>query len=270
MIVFPNAKINIGLRITEKRSDGFHNLQSCFYPVGWSDMLEVIPSDTFGFSSSGLPIPGMVDTNLCVRAYNLLKADFDLPPVHLHLHLHKIVPIGAGLGGGSADAAFALNLLNDRFELGLNETLLENYARRLGSDCAFFIRNRPVYCVEKGDVFETIAIDLSGYYILLVYPHLAISTAEAYASIRPRRPETPLCDDLQAPIDTWRTTIRNDFEDSLFPKYPVLARIGQQLYKAGAIYASMSGSGSTVYGIFNAPIIPPNQFQEYSVWQGKL
>jgi 4-diphosphocytidyl-2-C-methyl-D-erythritol kinase len=268
MIVFPNAKINLGLRIVEKRPDGFHNLQSCFYPVGWSDVLEVIPADTFGFSSSGLPIPGSADTNLCVRAYDLLKADFDIPPVQLHLH--KIVPIGAGLGGGSADAAFTLTVLNNRFSLNMDVATLERYARRLGSDCAFFVRNTPTYCIEKGDVFESIAVDLRGYYLLLVYPNLAISTAEAYASIRPRRPEDSLYSELQAPIDTWRTTIHNDFEDSLFPKYPVLAEIKDQLYEAGAVYASMSGSGSTVYGIFNAPVIVPNQFGVYSVWQGKL
>lgn len=268
MITFPNAKINLGLRITEKRPDGFHTLQSCFYPVGWSDVLEVIPSDRFDFSSSGLPVPGAADTNLCVRAYDLLKTDFDLPPVQLHLH--KIVPIGAGLGGGSADAAFALKLLNDRFKLGLAVASLENYARRLGSDCAFFVQNRPVYCVEKGDVFEDITVDLRGYHLLLVYPNLAISTAEAYAAIRPHAPETPLRDDLRAPIGTWRATIRNDFEDSLFSNYPVLARIKQRLYRTGAVYASMSGSGSTVYGIFNAPVIVPNQFRDYSVWQGIL
>ena len=268
MISFPNAKINLGLRITEKRPDGFHNLQSCFYPVGWSDALEVIPSDAFGFSSSGLSIPGATNTNLCVRAYDLLKADFDLPPVQLHLH--KIVPVGAGLGGGSTDAAFALKLLNERFELGLAVTSLENYARQLGSDCAFFVRNQPTYCVEKGDVFEDIAVDLLGYYGLLIYPNLSISTAEAYAAIRPRQPETSLRNDLLTPVDTWRLTIRNDFEDSLFPKYPVLGRIRRQLYEAGAVYASMSGSGSTVYGIFNAPVAIPNQFRDYSVWQGKL
>ena len=268
MITFPNAKINLGLRITDKRPDGFHNLQSCFYPVGWSDVLEIIPADTFGFSSSGLPIPGDADTNLCVRAYDLLKADFDLPPVQMHLH--KIVPIGAGLGGGSADAAFGLKLLNDRFELGLDVLALENYARLLGSDCAFFIQNRPIYCLEKGDVFEDITVDLRGYHLMLVYPDLAISTAEAYAAIRPRQPKTSLRDDLLAPIDTWRTTIHNDFEDSLFPVYPLLAGIKQQLYDTGAVYASMSGSGSTVYGIFDAPVVVPNQFSDYSVWQGKL
>ncbi len=268
MIVFPSCKINLGLRITEKRPDGFHNLQSCFYPIKWQDALEIIPAETFQFSSSGLPIPGELTTNLCVRAYNLLKADFDLPPVQMHLH--KIVPIGAGLGGGSADAAFTLRLLNERFALGLSSTQLENYARQLGSDCAFFIQNRPLYCVEKGDVFSGISVDLTGYYILLVYPNLAISTAEAYAGVRPRQPEISLFEQLQSPVETWRNVIQNDFEDSLFPQYPTLAQIKQQLYEAGAVYASMSGSGSTVYGIFNAPIVIPNQFSTYRVWEGDL
>lgn len=268
MLVFPTCKINLGLRITEKRADGFHNLQSCFYPVGWSDVLEVVPSETFAFSSSGLPIPGDPAKNLCVRAYELLKADYDLPPVQMHLL--KIVPIGAGLGGGSADAAFALKLLSDRFELGLSIAELENYARQLGSDCAFFIQNRPQYCIEKGDVFEEIAVELSGYHIMLVYPYLAISTAEAYANVHPQQPDVSLNRQLRAPIETWRETIHNDFEDSLFPKYPILNDIKQQLYDSGAIYASMSGSGSTIYGIFNESVITSNQFQHYSVWQGKL
>ena len=228
----------------------------------------MIPSNKFAFSTSGLLIPGEPAKNLCVRAYDLLNADFDLPPVQLHLH--KLVPIGAGLGGGSADAAFTLKLLNDRFTLGLNIPQLEDYARLLGSDCAFFIQNRPMYCLEKGDVFEEITLDLSGFYILLVYPNLAISTAEAYAALRPRQPETSLYDTFQTPIDTWRDLVHNDFEESLFSKYPVLTQIKQQLYDTGAVYASMSGSGSTVYGIFNAPVTTPNQFREYNVWQGRL
>ncbi|MCK8492287.1 4-(cytidine 5'-diphospho)-2-C-methyl-D-erythritol kinase [Spirosoma sp. RP8] len=268
MISFPNAKINLGLFITEKRADGFHNLQSCFYPIGWSDALELIPAEPFAFSSSGLPIPGETATNLCVRAYELLKKDFALPSIQMHLH--KIVPIGAGLGGGSADAAFALKLINEQFALGLSVAQLQDYARRLGSDCAFFIQNKPVYCVEKGDVFEEIGVDLSGYSILLIYPNLAISTAEAYANIRPTKPQRPLRDYLQQPIKTWRQTVRNDFEDSLFPNYPVLPKIKQQLYELGAVYASMSGSGSTVYGIFDAPPVISNQFEDYNVWQGKL
>jgi 4-diphosphocytidyl-2-C-methyl-D-erythritol kinase len=186
------------------------------------------------------------------------------------MHLHKIVPIGAGLGGGSADAAFALKLLNDQFTLGLSVSHLQVYARKLGSDCAFFIENKPAYCLEKGDVFEEIAIDLSGYYILLVYPNIAISTAEAYVNVRPRKPEQSLRQHLQEPIETWRHVVHNDFEASLFPSYPVLSEIKQQLYDSGAVYASMSGSGSTVYGIFNAPPLVPNQFSDYNVWQGRL
>ncbi|CCH56961.1 4-diphosphocytidyl-2C-methyl-D-erythritolkinase [Fibrisoma limi BUZ 3] len=268
MLTFPNCKINIGLRITEKRSDGFHNLQSCFYPIGWSDVLELIPASEFSFVSSGLDIPGDPARNLCVRAYEFLRADFDLPPVHMHLH--KIVPIGAGLGGGSSDAAFALKLLNERFSLGLTVGQLQDYARRLGSDCAFFVENKPAYCIEKGDVFREISLDLSGYFILLIYPNLAISTAEAYAGVRPRHPEVSLLEQLQTPIETWRDWIHNDFEDSLFPVYPVLGEIKQKLYELGALYASMSGSGSTVYGIFQAPVTVSNHLGRYNVWQGKL
>lgn len=268
MLAFPNAKINLGLLITEKRPDGFHNLQSCFYPVEWTDVLEVVPSTDFMFTSSGLAIPGDAQMNLCVRAYNLLKTDFDLPPVHLHLH--KIVPIGAGLGGGSADAAFTLKLLDAYFKLEITTHKLEEYARQLGSDCAFFVQNQPMYCVEKGDVFEEVDLDLRGYYIVLVYPNLAISTAEAYANVRPRMPQKSLRDYIQQPIDEWRDTVHNDFEDSLFPRYPLLKQLKQQFYELGAVYASMSGSGSTVYGIFNAPPALSNQFADYSVWQGEL
>ncbi|MEZ0542909.1 4-(cytidine 5'-diphospho)-2-C-methyl-D-erythritol kinase [Fibrella arboris] len=275
MIAFPACKINIGLQLTDRRPDGFHNLLSAFYPVGWSDALEIIPASTFNFSTSGLPIPGRAGAsgddpgrNLCVRAYELLRTDYELPPVQMHLH--KVVPIGAGLGGGSADAAATINLLNTQFSLDLTVDQREAYARKLGSDCAFFIQNRPQYCVAKGDVFEEIALDLTGYSIVLVYPNLAISTAEAYAGVTPRKPEIPLRTLLEAPIDTWRRTVHNDFEDSLFPKYPVLADIKQRLYDTGAIYASMSGSGSTVYGIFSAPPERSTLFSRYTVWSDQL
>lgn len=273
MITFPNCKINIGLQITGKRPDGFHNLLSCFYPAGWSDALEIIPAETVAFSTSGLSIPGnghsgLASKNLCVNAYELLKADFDLPPVAMHLH--KVIPIGAGLGGGSADAAFTLRLLNEQFTLGLTTAELEQYARRLGSDCAFFVQNRPVYGVEKGDQFEGISLTLTGYHVVLVYPNLAISTAEAYAGVRPRTPPVPLRELLAAPVVEWKHTVHNDFEDSLFPKYPVLGQLKAQLYEAGAVYSSMSGSGSTVYGIFSAPANLPNQMSPHRVWQGSL
>lgn len=268
MLTFPSCKINLGLLITDKRPDGFHNLQSCFYPVRWQDVLEIIPSTEIAFNSSGLSIPGSSRDNLCLRAYNLLRTDFQLSPVQMHLH--KIVPIGAGLGGGSADAAFTLKLLNEQFQLSLTIAQLEDYARRLGSDCAFFIQNRPLYCTEKGDVFTEINLDLAGYYIVLVYPKVAISTAEAYAGVRPKQPAIPLYQLLEQPIATWQGTVHNDFEDSLFPQYPILAQLKQQLYDAGAVYASMSGSGSTVYGIFDAPAGDLNQFAAYHVWEGKL
>ncbi len=270
MIAFPACKINIGLQLTERRADGFHNLLSAFYPVGWSDALEILPASSFGFRATGLPIPGGDDPsrNLCVRAYELLRADYELPPVQMHLH--KVVPIGAGLGGGSADAAATINLLNMQFDLALTIRQREDYARQLGSDCAFFIQNRPQYCVEKGDVFEEIDLDLTGFHILLVYPDLAISTAEAYAGVTPRQPNIPLRTLLAAPIEDWRGHVHNDFEDSLFPKYPVLADIKQKLYDTGAVYASMSGSGSTVYGIFSAPPERSDLFSRYTVWGNKL
>jgi 4-diphosphocytidyl-2-C-methyl-D-erythritol kinase len=271
MLAFPGCKINIGLQITKRRSDGFHNLLSAFYPVEWTDVLEIIPVNVpsnvpVQFTATGLPIPGDADParNLCVRAYHLLRTQHELPPVQMHLH--KIVPIGAGLGGGSADAAATINLLNEQFGLGLSVAQREAYARQLGSDCAFFVQNRPQYCIEKGDVFEEIALDLSGYHLLLVYPNLAISTAEAYAGITPRSPDVPLRTLLEAPVGQWRGTVHNDFEDSLFPKYPVLADVKQHLYDAGAIYASMSGSGSTLYGLF--PERPDNipALEGYTVW----
>ncbi len=275
MLAFPACKINIGLQLTERRPDGFHNLLSAFCPVGWSDALEIIPSPVFQFSTSGLPIPGGSNpaSNLCVRAYELLRPNHDLPPVHIHLH--KVVPIGAGLGGGSADAAATINLLNTQFGLSLPVEQREAYARKLGSDCAFFIQNRPQYCIEKGDVFEPVHLDLAGYSIRLVYPDLAISTAEAYAGVTPRQPgrgtaDVPLRTLLETPIETWRGQVHNDFEDSLFPNYPVLAELKQHLYDAGAIYASMSGSGSTVYGIFSELPERSDFVSRYTVWEGKL
>jgi 4-diphosphocytidyl-2-C-methyl-D-erythritol kinase len=267
MVTFPNAKVNIGLQILEKRNDGFHNIASCFYPVGWADILEIIPAETLSFKSSGIDIPGEASTNLCLRAYYLLKKDFDLPPVAIHLH--KIVPIGAGLGGGSADAAFTLKMLNEMFELNLDLAILENYARQLGSDCAFFIKNSPVYCVDKGDVFESISMSLAGKTIVMVYPNLHISTAEAYAGVVPTLPLVVLRDAL-ADRSIWPVAIKNDFEKHLFDTYPVLNQIKEQLYQKGASYASMTGSGSTIYGIFDDQPLLDNLFDDYLVWQGPL
>jgi 4-diphosphocytidyl-2-C-methyl-D-erythritol kinase len=268
MVVFPNAKINIGLSILEKRPDGFHNISSCFYPVGWADALEIQPAETLTFESSGIPIPGDGASNLCVKAYHLMARDYPLPPVSMHLL--KAVPIGAGLGGGSADAAFTIKALDALFSLGLSIGQQQQYARQLGSDCAFFVENRPMYCYGKGDEFAEIDLRLTGKWIVLVNPGLHISTAEAYAGVRPGQPAHDLREALRQPIDTWRHRVVNDFEASLFPAYPVLSEYKQALYDLGALYASMSGSGSTLYGIFENQVEIPNNFGDLKVWKGEL
>ena len=273
MLVFPNAKLNLGLYVTERRPDGFHTLESVFVPLPWTDAFEMLPAEAGQSTSltlSGRSIPGDPATNLCVRAYELLQADFpQLPPVQLYLH--KMVPIGAGLGGGSADAAFALKAANDLFNLSLAAEALEGYARRLGSDCAFFIQNKPVLAVEKGDVFEDIDLNLKGISCVVVYPCLHISTAEAYASITPQRPQHPLREALAQPMSTWHTTVSNDFETALTTKYPMLAELKQHLYAAGATYASLSGSGSAVYGLWEQSEPTTMRWPaDYTVWQGVL
>jgi 4-diphosphocytidyl-2-C-methyl-D-erythritol kinase len=270
MLVFPNAKLNLGLYITSQRPDGFRNLESVFVPLPWTDALEVLPAAETTLTLTGIPIPGEPATNLCLRAYELLRADFNLPSVQLHLH--KVVPIGAGLGGGSGDAAFALRALNDLFTLHLSAEQLENYARRLGSDCAFFIRNKPVFAHERGDVFEDISLDLTGVACKVIYPGLHISTAEAYRRVQPRTPRHDLRTAISHPLETWRDTISNDFEEALTPHYPVLGEIKAQLYAAGAAYASLSGSGSAVYGLFPGLEMPPKLELpvEYQVWRGRL
>lgn len=273
MLVFPNAKLNLGLYVTERRPDGFHSLESVFLPLPWADALEILPASAgqpTNITLTGRPIPGDPATNLCVRAYELLQADFPhLPPAQIYLH--KIVPIGAGLGGGSADAAFALKAANDLFALQLSPEALEDYARRLGSDCAFFIRNKPVLASERGDFFEQVDLNVTGLGCAVAYPNLHISTPQAFARVVPQRPKHPLRAAIAGPLDTWRDTISNDFETALAPEFPVLADIKQQLYAAGAAYASLSGSGSAVYGLWPTAELPILTWPaEFTVWQGVL
>lgn len=268
MLVFPNAKINIGLNIVEKRPDGFHNIESCFYPVDWSDALEIIPAEKFGFQSDGIDIPGDPANNLCSKACQLLAEDYDFPAVHIHLL--KTVPIGAGLGGGSSDAAFTIKVLNNLFSLNISLEKQLEYARRLGSDCAFFIQNKPLYCFEKGDRFEEISLSLKGKWIVLVNPGLHISTVEAYSGVRPVKSETYLKALLNQPVSAWKEHVKNDFEISLFPRYPILNQIKEMLYQKGAVYAAMSGSGSTLYGIFENETDLSAYFKGCKIWQGSL
>lgn len=270
MLTFPNAKINIGLNITEKRTDGFHNIESVFYPVEWCDALEIIPNQDANaknavFQSSGLAIPGNESSNLCLKAWHLLQDRINVPPM---IHLHKVIPMGAGLGGGSADGAFTLKMLNEVYELELSNDELKDFARKLGSDCAFFIENRPVFCFNKGDEFEDFTLDLKGKFVVLINPDIHISTAEAYSGVSPKKPEIALKIALSQPISTWKEIVKNDFEEKLLLKYPTIAEVKETLYQAEAVYASMTGSGSTVYGIFEQEISLKDRFPNFAMWQG--
>ena len=268
MVVFPNCKINLGLNITRKRSDGYHDLETVFYPIAIKDALEIIKAtdspDNIQYSASGLPIKGKKENNLCINAYQLLKNDFpELPAVAMHLH--KTIPQGAGLGGGSADGAFALLLLNKKFDLGLSTEKLVEYALRLGSDCPFFITNKPCFATGRGEFLEPVNLDLSEYKFVIVNPEIHISTNEAFSSIVPTPVTRSIKEIIQQPIDTWKRELKNDFEEPLFQKYPEIKNIKETLYNAGGLYVSMTGSGSTAYGIFekNSKLqlsFPPHYF----------
>jgi 4-diphosphocytidyl-2-C-methyl-D-erythritol kinase len=252
MLTYPNAKINLGLNIVEKRPDGYHNIETVFYPIGLCDALNVDKSDSctdYSFSSSGISVGGDPEDNLIVKAYRLLQNDFELGPVDISLV--KQIPFGAGLGGGSADAAFMLRSLNELFGLTLTTKELENYAAKLGADCPVFIRNQAVFATGIGNVFKEIDLSLKGKFLILVKPDIHVSTPEAYALVTPKKPQISLYESILQPISTWKDTIQNDFENSVFVKYPEIEQIKTKLYNAGAIYASMSGSGSSVFGIFN-------------------
>lgn len=252
MITFPNAKINLGLNIVEKRPDGYHNLETIFYPVPIEDALEVNilneSYEKFRLHQAGLEIEGEAENNLVVKAYKLLDAEFNLPPVDIHLFKH--IPSGAGLGGGSSDAAYMLKLLNEKFNLELTNETLEEYATRLGADCAFFIRNTPTYAEGIGNIFSPISLSLKGYQIVLVKPDIFVSTREAFAQIKPHRQTVPLKEVIKYPMEEWRELMVNDFEESVFPQFPGIKEIKEKLYKQGAIYAAMTGSGSSVFGLF--------------------
>jgi 4-diphosphocytidyl-2-C-methyl-D-erythritol kinase len=266
LVVFPFCKINLGLSVLSKRDDGYHNLETCFFPVPWTDVLEVIPSGEVSFTTTGNMIPGSWEDNLCVKAYNLLKNDFDLPPVSIHLH--KIIPAGAGLGGGSSDAAQTLKLLNEIFSLGLDELTLIQYAARLGSDCAFFVQDGVMIGTGRGEVLKTINFCLDKF-LAVVKPDIHVSTKDAFSGIIPRMPEISIEDILLSKaIGEWKDILRNDFEETVFKKHPALAAIKKRLYDTGAIYASMSGSGSAVYGIFDDEIDLSADFKDATIWNG--
>ena len=270
MIFFPNCKINLGLSIVAKREDGFHNIESVFYPIALSDVLEIREGEKDNFTLTGLDIGETnSEDNLCMKAVRVLREDFPNLP-QLNIHLHKQIPAFAGLGGGSSDATFTLKLLDYIFNLKLTEEQMLHYAQKVGSDCSFFVKNRPTYIYGRGEKCEEIDLDLSNYYIVLAKPNLKISTKEAYSNVVPK----PSNIDYRnlSDIKSWKNNLKNDFEDSLFPKYPILKDIKETLYNNGAIYASLSGSGATVYGIFEKEIDVKrlNLSSDTFIWQGKL
>ena len=256
MINFPIAKINLGLNVVEKRPDGYHNLQTVFYPVPIKDALEVhvmdeaFPSDyDCDLKVTNITIEGDEQRNLVVRAYQLLKQDFPTLP-RIHSHLWKGIPTQAGMGGGSSDCAYMMLLLNQQFQLGLTDEQLIEYAAKLGADCAFFILSRPCYAEGIGEKLQPIDLSLSGYYIAVVRPDIPVPTKEAFSRIRPHYPAQNCRETVMQPVETWRDTLINDFEESVFALHPEIGNIKQQLYDMGATYAAMSGSGSALFGLF--------------------
>ena len=261
MKVLPNAKINLGLNVIEKRADGYHNLESIFYPIPLFDELEIVESENFRFTSSGIDVGGAPEDNLVVKAYDLLKTHYGIPPVHIHLH--KVIPFGGGLGGGSSDAAFCLKALNELFALQIGIQDLKNLARTIGADCPFFIDNFPSFVTGIGDIIEPINLQLNNYWLLMVKPEFGVPTPTAYKQIIPQRPETALLEIVDMHVVKWRDTLINDFEVPVFRAFPELAEIKNKLYEMGAVYASMSGSGATVYGLFSDEPILKNAFTDY-------
>lgn len=266
MVLFPNAKINIGLEVLRKRDDNFHDIETVFYPLALCDMLEIKQSEKFNFSSSGLNIDTNGNDNLVVRAYSILNEKFNLSPVKIHLH--KIIPLGAGLGGGSSDAAYTLKGLNTLFNLNLSDEELIETASLLGSDCAFFIRNKPVFAEGKGNVFSDIHINLRGYKIVVLKPSCSVSTVGAYKNINPEIPSISLTSLVQTSPEKWKGKVINRFEGSVFSSYPEIETLKKELYNLGAVYVSMSGSGSAVFGIFKGKASSYNEnFPDCFYWE---
>lgn len=269
MICFPNAKINLGLNVVSKRPDGYHNIETVFYPIPVKDALEIVEAEKLSFTQTGIQVDAPMEKNLVIKALNLLKKQYEIPP--LEIHLLKTIPFGAGLGGGSADAAFMLKLVNDFCKLDIQADELEKLAASIGADCPFFIRNTPVFATGTGNIFEPVDhLSLKGYHFCLIKPDVAVSTPEAYSLVTPTAPEISLKEIVNRPVAEWKHLMANDFEKSVFTKYPVIGEIKDELYKAGAVYASMSGSGSSVFGLFETPTRLKEQFADCFVWEGQL
>ena len=273
MITFPNAKINIGLNVVNKREDGFHDIETVFYPLDVRDVLEIeenanLSRGEYTYTPTGLVIDCEVEDNIIIKAYKLLAKDYNIPAVDIYFH--KNIPFGGGLGGGSADAAYMLKILNDRFSIGLSVEQMENYASQIGSDCAFFIKNEPVYAYGRGELFEEIKFSLKDKFLVLIKPDIAVPTGKAYSGITPKASEFDLRKIGELPIEEWKDKVKNDFEVSVFTQFPEIKMIKDKLYNCGAVYAAMTGSGASVFGIFNEEIDLEEAFEECFYWSGRL
>ncbi len=266
MICFPNAKINLGLHITGKRSDGYHTIETIFYPIPLKDALEIVKGEKTSFTQTGIKLETSPEENIVMKAHVLMSKKYKVPP--FHIYLKKAIPSGAGLGGGSADAAFMLKLINNQCEYNIPESKLEKMAASIGADCPFFIRNTPVMATGTGNIFKPSDISLKGYVIYIVKPPVAISTKEAYSKVKPQKPDFSLDKLSSIPVHEWKNCLKNDFEPSIFKRYPIIGEIKDKLYSMGAEYASMSGSGSAVFGLFKNTISP--KFADCFVWKGTL
>jgi 4-diphosphocytidyl-2-C-methyl-D-erythritol kinase len=273
MVLFPNAKINLGLHVTGKRPDDFHNIETIFLPIGLCDVLEIVESGKglTQLTITGAKLDGKLENNLVFRAWQLMNEIYKIPPVDIHLH--KLIPTGAGLGGGSSDAAFMLKGLNELFQCNVKINELEQLAAKLGSDCAFFIRNIPAYAEGRGEILQSLELDLNNYRILLINPAIHVSTREAYEGVIPQKPAVSLKEIIKLNEPDWQKNIKNDFERSVFQNHPEIQNIKEDLINSGAVYAAMSGSGSTVYGIFeNSADFRAIEimYKKYFTWIGEL
>jgi 4-diphosphocytidyl-2-C-methyl-D-erythritol kinase len=269
MILFPPAKVHLGLNILFKREDGYHEIETCMIPIPFADILEITESDEFEFLQTGLAIPGNLDSNLCVKAFHLMKEKFAIPNVRIHLR--KQIPMGAGLGGGSSDAAYVLKGLNDLFKLHVSISELEFLAAALGSDCPFFIQNKPQIARGRGELLSEIDLDLKGKYLVLLNPGIHVGTKEAYDGVQSRIPSNNIENILSNLIETWQVELVNQFEESIFPKHTLIKELKDSLIDLGAVYASMSGSGSSVFGIFDEkPSELQLELKKYLVFEGEL
>jgi 4-diphosphocytidyl-2-C-methyl-D-erythritol kinase len=250
MITFPNCKINLGLWVTQRRPDGYHNIQTVMMPVPWCDILEIVPASSSETTlvSTGIQIDSPVENNLCYKAWRLMADKYSVPPVSIHLH--KVIPAGAGLGGGSSDASFTLKMLNTMFSLNLDNEILRSLAVQLGMDCSFFIENVPALSTGRGEFLKPVPLNLDGYYLLIVKPPVHVSTAAAFLGTKPQYRENSIDEITNLPVQDWKRELHNDFENTVFDLYPEIKEIRYQMYRQGAIYSAMSGSGSAVYGLF--------------------